>query len=74
MTADTYNYRRFDEYVQSGEDQVEFSAFPNHLHVGDPAPTLPPPASMTEAGSACRNYARPAIWGWLDAAADPLQV
>jgi hypothetical protein len=33
-----YNYDRFDEYVESGEDQVEFSAFPNHLHAGDPAP------------------------------------
>jgi hypothetical protein len=35
---DKYNYDRFDEYVESGADQIEFSAFPNHLHAGDPAP------------------------------------
>jgi hypothetical protein len=35
---DRYNYDRFDEYVESGEDQIEFSAFPNHLHAGDAAP------------------------------------
>lgn len=36
--ADSYNYDRFDEYVATGVDQVEFAAFPNHLHAGDPAP------------------------------------
>jgi hypothetical protein len=38
MKANGYNYDRFDEYVASGDDAVEFSAFPNHLHAGDPAP------------------------------------
>ena len=33
-----YNYDRFDDYVESGEDHTEFSAFPNHLHAGHPAP------------------------------------
>jgi hypothetical protein len=33
-----YNYNRFDEYVESGEDEIEFSSFPDHLHAGDPAP------------------------------------
>ncbi len=38
MASDRYNYVHFDEYVDSGVDQIEFSAFPNHLHAGDPAP------------------------------------
>ena len=38
MTAVEYNYDRFDEYVESGAELVEFSAFPNHLHAGDPRP------------------------------------
>jgi hypothetical protein len=33
-----YNYQRFDEYVESGRELTEFSAFSNHLHAGDPAP------------------------------------
>jgi len=33
-----YNYERFDAYVESGEDEREFGAFPNKLHAGDVAP------------------------------------
>ena len=33
-----YNYERFDAYVESGEDEREFGAFPNMLHAGDRAP------------------------------------
>jgi len=38
MTATSYNYDKFDEYVKSGAEFAEFSAFPNDLHAGDPAP------------------------------------
>jgi hypothetical protein len=34
----TYNYERFDTYVADGGEEAEFAAFPNRLHVGDPAP------------------------------------
>jgi hypothetical protein len=33
-----YNYERFDAYVESGEDEREFVAFPNMLHAGERAP------------------------------------
>jgi hypothetical protein len=33
-----YNYDRFDEYVVSGRDEVEFGRFPNMLHSGEQAP------------------------------------
>jgi hypothetical protein len=33
-----YNYERFDEYVESGQDEREFGAFPNALHAGERAP------------------------------------
>jgi hypothetical protein len=33
-----YNYERFDVYVESGEDEREFGAFPNTLHAGEQAP------------------------------------
>jgi hypothetical protein len=33
-----YNYERFDAYVSNGEDEREFGAFPNMLHVGERAP------------------------------------
>jgi hypothetical protein len=33
-----YNYQRFDVYVESGEDEREFGAFPNMLHAGERAP------------------------------------
>ncbi len=33
-----YNYARFDEYVESGQDDLEFSSFADHLHVGMAAP------------------------------------
>ena len=33
-----YNYERFDAYVESGEDEQEFGAFPNMLHAGERAP------------------------------------
>ena len=34
----TYNYGRFDAYVESGEDEKEFGSFPNMLHAGERAP------------------------------------
>jgi hypothetical protein len=33
-----YNYDRFDSYVESGDDEREFGAFPNMLHAGEQAP------------------------------------
>ena len=33
-----YNYEHFDVYVESGEDEREFGAFPNMLHAGERAP------------------------------------
>jgi hypothetical protein len=33
-----YNYERFDAYVESGEDEREFGAFPSALHAGERAP------------------------------------
>jgi hypothetical protein len=33
-----YNYERFDAYVERGEEEHEFAAFPNMLHAGEPAP------------------------------------
>ncbi len=38
MTADRYNYQHFDQYVESGQEAVEFDAFPDHLHAGQAAP------------------------------------
>ena len=38
MSATGYNYEQFDAYVESGAEVVEFAAFPDHLHAGDPAP------------------------------------
>jgi hypothetical protein len=35
-----YNYNRFDEYVASGAEEREFSAFPATLHAGDVAPDI----------------------------------
>jgi hypothetical protein len=32
-----YNYEHFDAYVESGEDEREFSSFPNMLHAGERA-------------------------------------
>jgi hypothetical protein len=34
----TYSYERFDVYVESGQDEREFGAFPNMLHAGQRAP------------------------------------
>lgn len=34
----SYNYERFDVYVESGEEEPEFAAFPNSLHAGERAP------------------------------------
>jgi hypothetical protein len=34
----SYNYENFDEYVESGEDEKEFSTFFDRLHAGEPAP------------------------------------
>jgi hypothetical protein len=34
----TYNYDRFDDYVESGQDEKEFSTFFDHLHAGEQAP------------------------------------
>ena len=36
----TYNYERFDHYVEHGDEQREFAAFANHLHAGDQAPEI----------------------------------
>jgi hypothetical protein len=36
--SESYNYERFDAYVESGVDAREFGAFPNSLHAGEPAP------------------------------------
>jgi hypothetical protein len=33
-----YNYPHFDQYVESGQDDLEFSSFASHLHVGMSAP------------------------------------
>ena len=33
-----YNYDRFDLYVECGDDEREFGAFPNMLHAGERAP------------------------------------
>ena len=33
-----YNYDRFDDYVECGDDEREFGAFPNMLHAGERAP------------------------------------
>ena len=33
-----YNYERFDLYVERGDDEREFAAFPNMLHAGEPPP------------------------------------
>lgn len=38
MISRSYNYERFDEYVESGEDKKEFSTFFDRLHAGEPAP------------------------------------
>lgn len=34
----SYNYERFDTYVESGQDETEFGAFPDRLHAGERAP------------------------------------
>jgi hypothetical protein len=36
--SDAYNYERFDAYVERGEEEQEFGAFPNMLHAGERAP------------------------------------
>ncbi len=36
--AARYNYARFDEYVRDGREEVEFGAFADGLHAGQPAP------------------------------------
>jgi hypothetical protein len=33
-----YNYERFDAYVEEGEEEREFGAFPDMLHAGERAP------------------------------------
>ena len=33
-----YNYERFDAYVEQGDEEQEFGAFPNLLHAGERAP------------------------------------
>ncbi len=43
MTTDAiaaYNYASFDGYVASGADDREFAAWPDLLHVGQPAPDI----------------------------------
>jgi hypothetical protein len=36
--SEPYNYEHFDAYVESGEDEREFGAFPRMLHAGGQAP------------------------------------
>lgn len=36
MTA--YNYERFDDYVEAGDELREFGAFPSGVHAGEAAP------------------------------------
>jgi hypothetical protein len=36
--VDDYNYEHFDTYVESGQDEREFSSFPNMLHATERAP------------------------------------
>jgi hypothetical protein len=38
FVLDGYNYEHFDTYVESGEDERGFAAFPNMLHAGERAP------------------------------------
>ena len=38
MSSRPYNYETFDGYVESGDDEREFGAFPNMLHAGERAP------------------------------------
>jgi hypothetical protein len=40
VDATAYNYAHFDEYVASGAEEREFSAWPNLLHAGDAAPEI----------------------------------
>jgi len=34
----SYNYERFDVYVEEGDEAREFAAFPDTLHAGERAP------------------------------------
>jgi hypothetical protein len=34
MNATAYNYERFDDYVERGDEQREFAAFRDVLHAG----------------------------------------
>ncbi len=43
-----YNYERFDLYVENGEEEREFAAFPNMLHAGERAPPPMIPADEQE--------------------------
>ncbi len=38
VEARDYNYAHFDEYVEAGQEQREFSTFADRLHAGEPAP------------------------------------
>jgi len=40
VEATEYNYAHFDAYVQAGHDEVEFGAWPDLLHAGEPAPEV----------------------------------
>ncbi len=40
MDAVSYNYDRFDAYVEDGRELREFAAFPDLLHARDPAPEI----------------------------------
>lgn len=52
LTLGAYNYERFDAYVESGTEAVEFGAFPGHLHAGGPAPDFA--ATALDSGSEVR--------------------
>jgi hypothetical protein len=38
MVSGDYNYERFDAYVERGEEEQEFGAFPGLLRAGERAP------------------------------------
>ena len=40
MDAATYNSTTFDGYVESGHEQREFAAWPDHIHAGELAPDI----------------------------------
>jgi hypothetical protein len=52
-----YNYEHFDAYVESGQDEREFGAFPNLLHAGERAPRRRTDPARRRARTALRAVA-----------------